>query len=237
MKKFTLALLGFFLSFEMQAQFQCDLGGSFVSSSTNTQQFMQPYTIWGTSMKDTAFYSYDVHASGFGIYVYPKYHFAQAADLTFSLGAPCMLGMGGSSSSQLGSTLSYIYDFNLCLDINGGRLNRRQDYPDKPLGFFAGVGFGILNTSGFQYEGGKDPGVNANTSGITYVPEGGYFDEYMTAKSSGLIIHAGVVGPLLKKDSKRSIGLRCMVKPGLGAKQMSYFGFSAFVSLSNDRGY
>ncbi|MBL7771430.1 MAG: hypothetical protein JNM95_01060 [Chitinophagaceae bacterium] len=237
MKKFLLLLLICSSIGKLQAQFQCDLGVSYAGSSTNTQTFMRPYTIWGTSIRDTNYYSYQVHASGYGVTVYPKFHVVQANDLTISLGAPVMIGLGGSSSSKMGSTLNYIYDLNFCVDINGGRLNRRQDYPDKPLGFFLGVGFGLLNTSGIQYSGDLDNSLDANSRNITYVPEGGYFDEFMTAKSSGLMLHGGIVAPMFKKESKKSIGLRVFLKPGFGGKQLTYYGIGTIISFSSDRGY
>lgn len=238
MKKIILLAITLFSIEALHAQFQCDLGVSYAGSSTKSETFMRPYTIWGTSIKDTNFYSYDYGASGYGIYAYPKYHIAQLNEFTVSLGAPFMIGVGGSANSEQGSSLNYIYDMNVCLDVNAGRLNRRQDNPDKPFGFFAGIGFGLLNTSGLRYSGGLDnSSTHAFEKNITYVPEGGYFDEYMRAKSSSLLIHAGVVGPMFKKESKKSIGLRFFVKPGFGQKQLTYFGISAFVGFSRDRNF
>lgn len=238
MKPLFFILLCVGISITGRAQFQFDLGATWTSSGSKVQNFMRPVTLIGTNIQDTMFYSYNVSASGYGVYAYPKYHLKQVANHTISLGAPMMVGLSGSTNSPLGSTLAYVYDFNVAIDINGGRLNRHQDYPDKPIGYYAGIGWGVLNTNGFTYDGGKDNSINENTKNITFVPEGGYFDEFMTAKSSGLLFHAGIVAPFkFDKTDTKSMGLRFFVKPGLGKNQLTYYGLSAYLTFSNDRGY
>jgi hypothetical protein len=238
MKKSVLLLVCVCLAAISKAQFQFDIGATWANSASKVQNFMRPVTLIGTTIRDTFYYAYNVSASGYGVYAYPKYHLKQVANHTISLGAPIMLGFAGSANSQLGSTFHFMYDFNVAVDINGGRLNRQQDYPDKPYGYFAGIGFGILNTDGFKYDGGRDNSVNEKTKDLVFIPEGGYVDEYMTAKASGLLFHAGVVAPFMfHKDNSKSMGLRFFVKPGLGKSQLTYYGLSAYFSVSNDRGY
>lgn len=235
--------IGFFLAFLMvgictQAQFQFDIGLTRVGSNSRVQNFMRPLTIIGTTIRDTVFYSYNVSAPGLCLFTYPKYHLREIGSTTLSIGAPFNLGVSTSGKRPSGSALNFMYDINVSLDLNGGRLNRRQDYPDKPVGYYVGVGLGFMNTKQPITEGGVSYQVNEKTRDLILLPEGGYVDDYTSAKSSGLLFHGGVVAPLtFKKEDTRSIGLRFFVKPGLLRNQLTYYGLTLFVGFSHDRGF
>lgn len=123
-----------------------------------------------------------------------------------------------------------MYDLNVCVDINGGRLNKKRDNLDKKLGYFAGIGLGIINTSdvGFDLSSEK---VSASSKNLITVKPNEYWDDKVSAKTAGFMIHAGATFPFkFSTDNEKNMGLRLFVKPGFG-NHLTFFGVNAFLSV------
>lgn len=231
MKKGILFFLLFGLHQLTFAQFQFDIGGGFAKSDTRVQNFVRPY-VYPSGWVENEYYSYSIHATGYGMYVYPKYHFMEWRGMTLSIGTPFMFGLSGSNSSLEGTTLSYIMDANVAIDLNAGRLNRRQANPDKMFGFFVGAGIGVLNTDGITYSGGRNYNINDKVFDLIAVPENAYISDYMRTRSSAMYLHTGLVAPFLfRKQSSKNMGFRAFVKPAFKATTLTYWGMSLFYTL------
>ncbi len=216
---------------QAHAQFEMNLGAGFAVSAQKKQHFLTLRSNAYSQKTDTSYYTYLVSGGGFGIFLYPKYHVVEVVNHSLSVGAPIMLGFSGSANTQTGGSFSYLYDMNLSLDINGGRLNKKRgDSKEKLFGYFVGVGLGIINTSSLSYElNSRAPDKNRNYHVIS---NGESIDDHISGKNAGVFIHAGGTLPLMfNRESGANMGLRLFVKPGLGQKAPTYFGMNAFLSL------
>lgn len=212
------------------AQFELSTGIGLAIAPGKTQHFS--YVSSYSSTPDTVYQSYKVSGGGFGVFVYPKIHLFQAAQHSLSVGAPIMLGFSGSANSQEGGTMSFLYDFNISADINGGRLNRKNgDSKDKRFGYFFGLGVGAINTSEAGYEL-TEPSSYTPKSGASYtmVNDNNEIYDKMTVKNVGFFVHAGST-IALGRNGNTNAGLRFFFKPGLGSTAPSYFGLNAFFNF------
>lgn len=231
MKK-TIFVLAFILLGNLcYSQFQFDLGVTLAISGVKSQNFLTQHSNYSTNKIDTQYYTYGVSGSGVGVFAYPKYHIIQVAGHSISLGAPITLGVSSSYNSRTGEeSSSYIYDLNLALDINGGRLNKKKDNSDKLIGYYVGIGFGTINTGGIGFD--LEASSKTNTDDLIVVPLDQDAYDYMTVKNTGLLIHAGATVPFFfNKEKSKNMGIRAFVKPGFGPKAPTYFGASVFISF------
>lgn len=233
MKKTTVLIAALGCMYQAQAQFEISTGIGLALSASKTQHFLVTSTKYYSSQIDTSYYSYKVSGEGFGVFVYPKFHVFEMAKHSLSIGAPIMLGLSGSANSQEGGTMSFLYDFNLSADINGGRLNKKSgDSKEKFFGYFVGVGLGIINTSGKVYDLDGSTKQKDNSVNYTVVSDNDNIEDHMSVKTAGFFIHAGGTLPIgYKNGGSSNVGVRLFFKPGFGDKSPSYFGINGFITL------
>jgi hypothetical protein len=233
MKISTLFIAFLILAKFTSAQFQIDCGATLAISNNKEVNYM----ILSTNSQGQKTTSYDTHkisAAGAGLYFYPKFHISEFMKHSISVGVPISLGITGNSQTD---ESSFLYDLNMAADLNGGRLNKKnEDNLEKLIGYFFGLGLGITNTD-VGYEGGSATvPLSPQTKNIVTVDraKGESVYDFMSGKSVGLLIHAGVVVPYkFNKDNTSNMGLRLFVKPAFGKNQVTYFGASVFMSFGN----
>ncbi|HOZ50320.1 MAG TPA: hypothetical protein PLU17_00565 [Chitinophagaceae bacterium] len=233
MKISTLFIAFLILAKFTSAQFQIDCGATLAISNNKEVNYM----ILSTNQqgnKTTSFETYKISAAGAGIYVYPKFHISELMKHSLSVGVPISFGLTANSQSE---ESSFLYDLNIAADLNGGRLNKKNDENlDKLIGYFFGLGLGITNTD-VGYEGGSATvPLSPQTKNIVTVDraKGESVYDFMSGKSVGLLIHAGLTLPYkFDRENNNNMGLRLFVKPAFGKNQVTYFGASVFMSFGN----
>lgn len=214
-------------------QFSFELGASIIGSNNRQMYFANVRELTSNGapngVYDTAYYSCEYAAGGFGVLTYPKFGVATFKDFNISVGTP--INLAYSANSQTG-TSSWLIDLNIAVDINGGTYNKKSK-KDALFGYYGGIGFGVTNAGddGIGYDLVMDQGVTASTPNLQYIntdKEG--FESYMNAKSTGLLLQAGI-GDFRFLDRfafLNNAGLRLARRIG-GKSKPSYTMFSLLI--------
>jgi hypothetical protein len=239
------------------AQFSWDLGASVVIGLPKTLKFDETVSSGGFTTHN--YFAYKVNSGGIGAFVFPKYHFKTIGKNSLSIGSPSSIAFSGSTNSQTGGSSSYLTDFNLSLDWNGGKYNKREDdsrsrnkskskskssksksskrkvsSEDAPFGYYVGVGIGRSSTNSVGYASINDVVTASSSNLIAFDRTTNSAYDYMTGTSSGVFLQAGVGSFSFLENLYEplgNIGLRVAFKPGLSAKALSYTTVSIFYSL------
>lgn len=229
MKKLIFTLLLSTIITNLLAQFQLDLGAALAIGSKNID--VRYVSKNSQNVSDTSYYKYLLSGGGFGIYAYPKYHVSEIAGHSISVGVPIIFGLSGESNSRTGGSSSFIYDLNVAIDINGGRLNKRNYSEDKLIGYFAGIGLGIIN-SGEAFVSSES--VDKSTISKSKKLVTSNVDDIFNSRTAGLMLHAGLTVPFMfNRENEKNMGIRVFYKPGFGTKSLSWFGATAYVSFGH----
>lgn len=225
-----------FLSSICKAQMQFDGGVALGFSSVKKANFAQSlYDPPNHNTIDSVYTSYNITKGGWGVYLFPKYQFANIAGHGLNVGIPFFIGFGGSE----GDNTPIYYDANLTIDITGGRLNKMKDNTSKTFGYYLGAGIGIVYENGFSMRLPKSTSyTNPNLPNQIPVPFKGNKRDYLDINplTTNFVIHAGLTIPFLfdkELFANDNMGIGLFYKFRLKQDDFSFTGINVYYAIGS----
>jgi hypothetical protein len=242
MKKLFVILITTFLSQSIAAQFSIRSGLGF-SFSPLTETFID--------VKDASnniqVIQFDRLAQGLNGFFEGQYHFAEkiaynkrgkqiSGNKNYDLGisAPTMLGFGGIFGAG-GGGLSFFYSTAIMGNYNMGSFAYNNS--DKKFGFYAGLGFGVQNTSNLQVANPLDvTGIVAPSANHIQMSDLKFPSYSPRALGVGPMIQTGIEfnNPFRTNGSKS--GLRVAYQPAINNSGLSYYTICILSGINGNSG-
>ncbi len=223
MKNYLLGALFVVTTQCCMAQLSINYGGTVFTSLPKKVNTMQPFIKNGI-FPDTNFNTYKVSVLALGLIIYPKYHFLKSARNSVSVGVPLSIGISPNIQTASESMVSLMYDINLNVDLNGGRLSKGERANDTPFGYYIGLGVGFTNPYGIHYEDQGNPSkLTKDSKDLIVMKSNQYIGDIITGKSYGVIIHCGLTSEQLGSEGS-SYCLRLFVKPAFQKNDFTLYG-------------
>jgi hypothetical protein len=242
MKKLFSIYIIFFVWQAASAQFSVRSGLGF-SFSPLTETFLD--------VKDASnniqVVQFDRLAQGLNGFFEGQYHFAEkiaynkrgkqiSGNKNYDLGisAPTMLGFGGIFGGG-GGGLSFFYSTALMANYNMGSFAYNNN--EKKFGFYAGLGFGVQNTSNFQVDIPKNvTGTVAPSPNHIQISDVNFPSYTPRALGVGPMIQTGIEfnNPFRANGSKS--GLRVAYQPAINNNGLSYYTICILSGINGNSG-